>query len=342
MPYAGGGSPPAGGYRFAQALSHPAGGGGPRIQGGGGPADHRHAGLGGGVLRCAQPVPPRRAGLVAVRHRGGGHAVAVAGAAPAGPGDAPASPAGGGHRGGAPVRLPDLGGSGRAHLVPGPGRAADPVGGRGAAGAGAGAAGLSPLPHHHPHHSYRQRGDLPAGGGTAGRPLAVPRLGAGLVSGGAGGVRGHGDPPDHHPPGALPAGGGSAALPPVKHLDTGGPRRVYWRQIRPGSTGAGREGRVPCTTRIFPAGMRPLFPWCWALWAWWPACLSTAWWACWWAWRACTTHPDPRPWAMTTASAWRASCSLWWPSSWAACSCWPASPAPPPLWASACFCNAPA
>ena len=25
-----------------------------------------------------------------------------------------------------------------------------------------------------------------------------------------------------------------------------------------------------------------------------------------------------------------------------ACSCWPVSPAPPPLWASACFCNAPA
>ena len=56
--------------------------------------------------------------LVAVRHRRGGHAVAVAGAAAAGPGDAPAAAAVAGHRGGGPVRLSDLGGSQWGGLVP--------------------------------------------------------------------------------------------------------------------------------------------------------------------------------------------------------------------------------
>lgn len=174
----GGGSPPAGGYRLAQALSHPAGEVAPvsKVEVGllitamlasvavccGVLNLFLHAGrawslyvIGAAAMLWLWLVPPllARGMHLLLRLAVGIGAVLLY------------------------VYLISVDLDGRTWFL-GLGRAADPVGGRGAAGAGAGAAGLSPLPHHHSHHPHRQRGDLPAGGGAAGGSLAVPRLGA--------------------------------------------------------------------------------------------------------------------------------------------------------------------
>lgn len=76
---------PTGGYHLPKPFPTRRGGG-TGGQTGGGAAHYRHARLGGGVLRRTQSVSAGGQDLVAVRHRRGGHAVAVAGAAAAGPG----------------------------------------------------------------------------------------------------------------------------------------------------------------------------------------------------------------------------------------------------------------
>ena len=85
VPYAGSGPRPTGGYRLPKPFPTRRGGGAGG-QTGGGAAHYRHARLGGGVLRRTQSVSAGGPDVVAVRHRRGGHAVAVAGAAAAGPG----------------------------------------------------------------------------------------------------------------------------------------------------------------------------------------------------------------------------------------------------------------